>query len=490
MLKKFSLLIFCLSLIGCSSTPVMTSGGSDASSTDISELSFGSSNNFRVGVLLPLSGEAGRYGQGLKKATMLAMEDLKNPNLILQYYDTKGTPEGARTAVENALNQKAKLIIGPLKSSSVQAIAPTTTAKGIPVIAFSTSDSVLEANVYTLGLLVDEQVNRIVSYAAHQGRKRLALLLPDNATGIAVAKAAVKTAQQNNVTVTRIAFYQPNTTDFSDILRKMTDYNIRSARMQRMKNALESKVAQGDEASRRALKRASTFDTLGDVDFDMVLIPESGAKLKSAIAMFGYYDVFAPQVKFLGTSIWENTALNNESTIIGSWYPAMSRSHSNYFANKYAYVYGERPQALFSLAYDAVALASALSQSSEQNLTPIITNPDGYVGINGMFRLFENGFNQHSMDIVEVRKGGDTVIDEAPKKFSPADEGSKLQDMTVDRFYKAPLIFGKDNAIAQSLIYGHTLGEENQPNRYLSTDEERESIRKGLEKMNIVIPGN
>ena len=62
--------------------------------------------------------------------------------------------------------------------------------------------------------------------------------------------------------------------------------------------------------------------------------------------------------------------------------------------------------------------------------------------------------------------------------------------MTVDRFYKAPLIFGKDNAIAQSLIYGQTLGEENQPNRYLSTDEERESIRKGLEKMDIVIPGN
>lgn len=490
MLKKFSLLVFCLSLLGCSSTPVLTNGGSDASSTDISELSFGSSNNFRVGVLLPLSGEASRYGQGLKKASMLAMEDMKNSNLILQYYDTKGSAEGARTAVENAINQKAKVIIGPLKSSSVQAISPITTAKGVPVIAFSTSDSVLEPNVYTLGLLVEEQVNRIVSYAAQQGRKNLALLLPDNATGIAVAKAAVKTAQQNNIAVTRIAFYKPNTTDFSDILRKMTDYDVRSARMQRMKKALEAKAAQGDSDSIRALKRVSTHDTLGEVDFDMVLIPESGAKLKSAIAMFGYYDVFAPQVKFLGTSIWENTSLNNESTIIGSWYPSMSRSHSNYFANKYAYVYGEKPQALFSLAYDAVALANALALSNETDLTPVITNPDGYVGINGMFRLFANGFNQHSMDIVEVQKSGDVIIDEAAKKFSPSDEGSKLQDINIDRFYKAPLIFGKDTAIAQSLIYGHTLSEENQPSRYLSTEEERQNIRKSLEKMNLVIPEN
>lgn len=479
-----------LGLFGCSTTSVSTNSGADASSTDISEINFGNSTNFRVGVLLPLSGDAARYGQGLKNATMLALEDAKNPNLILQYYDTKSTPEGARTAITNALNQSAQVVIGPLKSSEVRAISDETTSRRVPVIAFSTSEEVLQPNVYTLGLLVDEQVNRIVTFAANKGRSRLALLLPDNATGIAVARAAIKSAQQNNIRVTRIAFYQPNTTDFSNILKEMTDYNTRSGRMERMKKSLAAKAGQGDESAQKALKRVSTHDTLGEVDFDMVLIPETGAKLKSAISMFGYYDVFAPDVKFLGTSIWESSKLNNETTILGSWYPAMSRNHTNYFANKYAFVFGEKPQALYSLAYDAVALSNALAHQNGSDLTAVITNPDGYVGINGMFRLFENGYNQHSMDIIEVRKTGDSVIDEAPKRFSENDYGSKLDDIVIDSEYHAPLIFGKDTTVAQSLIYGQPLSFENQPNSYLSGEDERSSIRKSLEKMNIVVPEN
>ena len=490
MFKILSLLVMALGLFGCSTTSVSTNSGADASSTDISEINFGNSANFRVGVLLPLSGDAARYGQGLKNATMLALEDAKNPNLILQYYDTKSTPEGARTAITNALNQSAQVVIGPLKSSEVRAISDETTSRRVPVIAFSTSEEVLQPNVYTLGLLVDEQVNRIVTFAANKGRSRLALLLPDNATGIAVARAAIKSAQQNNIRVTRIAFYQPNTTDFSNILKEMTDYNTRSGRMERMKKSLATKAGQGDESAQKALKRVSTHDTLGEVDFDMVLIPETGAKLKSAISMFGYYDVFAPDVKFLGTSIWESSKLNNETTILGSWYPAMSRNHTNYFANKYAFVFGEKPQALYSLAYDAVALSNALAHQNGSDLTAVITNPDGYVGINGMFRLFENGYNQHSMDIIEVRKTGDSVIDEAPKRFSENDYGSKLDDIVIDSEYHAPLIFGKDTTVAQSLIYGQPLSFENQPNSYLSGEDERSSIRKSLEKMNIVVPEN
>ncbi len=490
MLKKFSLLMMALSLIGCSTTSVSTKSGAETSSTDISEINFGGSSNFRVGVLLPLSGDAARYGQGLKNATMLALEDTKNPNLILQYYDTKSTPEGARTAITNALNQKAQMIIGPLKSTSLRAISDEAVSRQVPVIAFSTSEEVLKPNIYTLGLLVDEQVNRIISYAAGKGRSRLALLLPDNATGIAVAKAAVKSAQQNQVRITRIGFYQPNTTDFSDILKKMTDFNMRSGRMDQMKKTLQAQAEQGDENSQKALRRVSTHDTLGEVDFDMVLIPETGAKLKSAISMFGYYDVFSPDVKFLGTSIWENTRLNNESTIIGSWYPALSRNHSNYFANKYAFVFGEKPQTLYSLAYDAVALSNALARQNGSDLTGIITNSDGYVGINGMFRLFENGYNQHSMDIIEVRKTGDVVIDEAPKRFSDEDYGSKLNDVYITNDYQAPLIFGKDATVAQTLIYGQPLSYENQPNIYFSGEEEQASIRKSLQKMNVEVTAN
>lgn len=452
--KKFSLLFMCLGLFACSTTSSLSTGGSDASSTDISELNLGNGNdNFRVGVILPLSGEASRFGKGLKNATMLALEDTKNPKMVLQFYDTKSTDSGARTAIENALNQQAKVIIGPLKSSSVRAISDAAKSRNVPVIAFSTSEEVLQPEIYTLGLLIDEQVNRIVTYAVQQGRSRLALLLPDNATGIAVARAAAKAARQNNIRITRIAFYPPNTSDFSEILKKMTDYGTRQVRTQGLMANLKARAAQGDEEAAANLRQLSSRGAIGGVDFDMVLIPESGAKLKSAVAMFGYYDVFSPEVKFLGTSIWENSKLNNETTIVGGWYPALSRNHSNYFANKYAYVYGEKPNSLYSLAYDAVALSNALANNEGGNLTETITNTDGYVGINGVFRLFENGYNQHSLDIMEVRKSGDVAVDSAPKRFDNNDYAAKVIDNSSDGNFEMPIIIGKDSGVVQSLIF-------------------------------------
>ena len=473
---------------GCGTSKIAATGGYEDVDAELGEVTFAEKeDSFRVGVLLPLSGEASKQGQGLKNATLLALDDVRNPNLILQFYDTKGTPGGARVAVENALNQRSRLIIGPLMSSEVRAISGAAVSKEVPVIAFSTSADVLERGVYTLGLLIDEQVNRIMTFAAERGRSRFALLLPDNSTGIAVAKAAVAAAQKNGVRVVRIAFYPPETTDFSNILKKMTDYPQRVARLEKIRASLNSRADRGDANAIRILKRLEPLDTLGDVDFDAVLIPEYGPRLKSAASMFGYYDVFSPKVKFLGTSIWENTNLSRETTLYGSWYPAMSRAHSSYFAAKYNDLIGERPSTLYSFAYDGVALASALSKQDGGDLNETIASPDGYVGINGAFRLLPDGRNEHSLDIVEIRSTGDTMIDAAPKRFSETPEEGN-HGIFVDSSYKAPLIFGKDSALAQTLIYGHQLSPENQPSTYISSEKEQEIVREALAKLNIRVP--
>lgn len=487
MLKKISFLLWGLALAGCAST-VATEGGFNEANTEISEVNFGGKDNFRVGVLLPLSGSAAKQGQGLKNATMLALEDARNPKLILQYYDTKGTPSGARVAAENALNQQSQLLLGPLMSSSVEAISEQAGDRNVPIIAYNTNSRVLKDGVYTLGLLIEEQVDRIMTFAAEHGRANFALLIPDNQTGVAVAKAAVKSAQKNNVKITRIAFYRPNTTDFSDVLKQMTDYPTRVQRLNSFRAKLSAQAAGGDANAAKVLARLKTQETLGEVDFDAVLIPESGASLKAAVAMFGYYDVFSPKVKFLGTSIWDGTNLSKETTMRGSWYPALSRNHSSYFAGKYADLFGERPSSLYALGYDSVALASALAKQDNADLKTALTDPDGYIGINGAFRLFDDGRNQHSLDIVEVRENGNVIVDEAPRKFTQQEGFADNGQIITDSSYQAPRIFGKSASTAQTLIYGHPLGLENQPLDYIPSAQEREIIKEGLQKLNIVVP--
>lgn len=464
MFKKFNFLLLALILSGCASNRSAPAalGGSDIVSTDYSEIGFGQRDDdgsFRVGVLLPLSGKAAKQGQGLKNASMMALDDVKNQKLILQFYDTKSSPEGARTAVENALNQRSKLIIGPLMSSEVQAISTQTQSAGVPVIAFSTSQEVLQPSVYTLGLLIDEQVDRIISYAHAQGRIRFALLVPDNATGIAVAKAAVSAAQFNGAEITRIAFYPPATTDFSGIVKQLTDYGNRSHQLNGMKANLQAQAARGDVAAQKQLRQLKTTGSVGEVDFDAVIIPEQGSKLKSIISMFGYYDVFAPQVKFLGTSVWENSNLNKETMIVNSWYPTLSRYQSTYFSNKYSQLFGQRPSSLDSFGYDAVALASALSEQGDSDLNQAITNPDGYIGINGAFRLFANGTNQHSLDIMEIHSQGDVVVDGAAKSFDSEKRGFYSGSEYFELQQRMPKIYGKNPSLAESQIFGSLVYE-------------------------------
>ena len=87
MFKKICFIMFCLSLASCRSvTQVKDEGGVEGYNTDIMEINMSGSNNFRVGMLLPLTGADSKYGQGLKNASMIALNDINNPNLILQHF--------------------------------------------------------------------------------------------------------------------------------------------------------------------------------------------------------------------------------------------------------------------------------------------------------------------------------------------------------------------------------------------------------------------
>lgn len=417
MFKKFCLVIGCLLLFSCSSSKsIREEGGADSYNTDITEIGISNSRSFRVGMLLPLSGADAKYGLGMKNASMLALSDLNNPNLVIQYYDTASTPSGARVAIKNAINQRSQLILGPLKSTEVSAISDETIYQGVPVIAFSTAPEVLQPTIYTMGILIDEQIDRVITYAANNGKRNFALLLPDNNTGISVARAAVKSANKNSVAITAIGFYPQGASDFSALTKQITESGI---------------------------------------PFDALLIPEGGVTLTAAAAMFAYYDAGYPQVQFLGSSMWESKVSLKEATLQQSLYPALTKKLNSAFAAKYLSVFGERPSSLYTLAYDAVILADRLSQSGTDNLNNAITSPNGFNGLNGKLRFFADGTNQHTLDIVAVKSPSPAVIDSGEKYFETI--AAPLPPIDPDRIYSMPRIFGKDASLAQVLIYGKAI---------------------------------
>jgi ABC-type branched-subunit amino acid transport system substrate-binding protein len=97
----------------------------------------------KVAMLLPLTGgNAQSVAKALKQAGELALFDFDNPNVELISKDTRGTPEGAKSAAEEAVAQGVELVIGPLFANEVKAASPVTQAANIPMIAFSSDQKV------------------------------------------------------------------------------------------------------------------------------------------------------------------------------------------------------------------------------------------------------------------------------------------------------------------------------------------------------------
>lgn len=420
MFKKFGIMILLLGLASCGrvamhrqpTVQTRISGYESYEVSDYENQGF-EKDSFKVAMILPLSGEASTFGNGLQNAAMMALEDANNSKVQVRFYDTKSSSEGALTALSTALNNGAEMILGPLMFKEVAAVASTVQRKNIPLISFSASPQVLGGGVYTLGLLTKEQVERIVSYAAKKGRKKIAVVVPNTDSGLNIAKFVFDAAGENGAEVTKIAFFDPTSLEFSELVQEM----------------------------------------IKTPNFDTVLIAETGNRLKAIAGTFGYYDVAYPEVLFIGTSVWENTNLTKETTLFNGVYPVISRVHQDYFNKKYKDLFGETPNTLYAYAYDGVALASALSNEKEGNLRTALENEDGYIGINGAFRLFSDGTNEHNLDIVEVSQNGLKTVDVAAKKFGPR---------VLPVHYTSeirPEIYGRD----EQTVYQKLFGVQNNP---------------------------
>ena len=427
MLKKIKVWILCAFVCGCSvwqnaDQQIWWGTGNKPQTeiqmnetTDYSHVELGNAESFRVAVLLPLSGNYATTGQNMKNAVMMAIGDINNNNLLVQFYDTKGTGSGARVAFENAMNVDSHLILGPLLAEEVTAISSMAKSKDVPVVSFSTSPAVLQDGVYTLGLLNDQQIRRIVNYAAAQGRQRLAVVLPDNQSGLNMYKSVMKAAQSAGVSVTKVGFYSPSAMDFSGLVTTMIS---------------------GHSGH--------------DFGFDALLVPESSNRLKSITSMFSYYDVALPSVLFMGTSVWANTGLSKETELYGAVYPVMSLSRQEAFEEKYYELFSSRPHGLSILAYDGVQLAEAVMSASKGDLKERITRAEGFNGMSGAFRILENGQSEHGLDVVKVSASGAAVVDFAPQQFSLF----PTMQNTEGGYLSMPQIYGKDAGELMQLLNG------------------------------------
>ena len=380
----------------------------------------GARGTIKVGLLLPLSGPRERLGRELLDAAQLALFELADGTFELLPVDTKGTAAGAAAAAETVLARGAKLILGPVLATSAKAVGPVARRAGVSVVAFSNSRGVAGNGVFILGLVPSQQVHAVVDYAVSEGIFRFAALAPNDAYGRTVIDAFRRAARAREAEVVRVQFYDPAATDFSGPAKIIADYNRRRRALLEQRAKLE---ARDDEASRQALERLEKLDTIGEVDFGAVLLPARGQQLKALASLLAYYDVDRPAVRLLGLSNWgETDKIATEPSLAKGWCAAPPRQEREKFSQRFKSAFGRPPAAIAALAYDATALAVILSQPKSPNdFSPArLTQPFGFLGVDGLFRLRPVGVAERVFEIREVRREGFTTLRPAPNVFPGA----------------------------------------------------------------------
>ena len=336
----------------------------------------------RIAILLPLShpGKDTRaVAQALLEAAQMGMFDMGARSMLLLPRDTGTSPEMAAAAANDAIDKGAELILGPLLASDVRAVAPIARARNVPVIAFSTDRTVAGDGVFLLSFLPEQEVSRIVSYAASQGRGKFAALVPSTPYGQRVEEAFRNTVMQSGRELVAVQNYQP--------------------------------TPQSLEPAVKAIAKSG---------FDTIFLPEGGTMLRSLGPILTINGVDSRKVKLLGTGLWDDPAVAREPSLMGGWYAVPPQDQRLNFITRFQQLYGTKPPRIASLAYDAVALSATLAGGppGKRYTRTAIADPNGFAGIDGIFRFRSDGMTERGLAVMEVSNGGQlTVVSPAANTF-------------------------------------------------------------------------
>ena len=364
----------------------------------------------KVAVLLPLTGANAAVGQSIANAANMALLDAGDKRINLRVYDTAAG--GAAAAASRAVADGARLFLGPLLAADVRAVQGIASANNIPIISYSNDAALAGDGVYVMGLQPAQSVSRVVGYAATHGVSRFAALVPDGTYGQRATTAFLRAVEANGGRVVSIKTFTRDPAKMIAAARAVTDYDARVAKA----------------ATTSAVRPDGTItpvtDRIGPVAFQALLIADSGSLAASFGKPLAQFGAPAGTITILGTELWNNEpGLKNSPALAGALFAAVPDGRFNQLATRYRAKFGGTPSRLASFGYDSVLLVNTLADKWPLG-TPFpraaLTTPDGFTGIDGIFRFGPSGIAERGFEVQQIGAGRITTVSSAPKTLRAA----------------------------------------------------------------------
>ena len=104
--------------------------------------------------------------RNLENGARLAIADLGGVQIDLRVYGTSANPALAAAAAATAVNDGARIILGPLSAEEANAVGVAVAGSGTNVLSFSNNPTIAGGNVFILGPTFRNTADRLVRYRA------------------------------------------------------------------------------------------------------------------------------------------------------------------------------------------------------------------------------------------------------------------------------------------------------------------------------------
>ncbi len=329
-----------------------------------------------------------QLAENLVNAARMAQSDLQGVAIDLRVYNTGADPARASAEATRAIAEGAQIIIGPLFSGATSAVGAVAAPEGINVLSFSNNEAIAGDNVYIMGVNFRDIATRLFSYSLGTGVSNIGVVYPAGAEGEAGRAAAEYAARRTGATLAAAASYPLSMEGLSEAAPEIA----------------------GIMADNRVQGILFT-DT-----------PTRG--LPFIAAALGSEGITRRNTQFMGLARWDtSTELLNQPSMQGGLFAVPDPALTAQFDERYLARHGVEPHNLAAIAYDAVAAVGALIKTAQAEGTTDtfsrerLTNPNGFIGVNGIFRFTPDGMNERGLAVLKVDKGDAVVVDPAPRSF-------------------------------------------------------------------------
>ena len=350
------------------------------------------SEKIKIGLMVPLTGSNKDLGQSIIKAVRLALKDINNNSIEIIPKDTASKANKALRSAFELKQMGIKVVIGPVFYESISYLDEI---NDITFLSLTNKTLDLPKNVISAGINSISQFNTIKKFIENNKIKRTIFLTPIQDYEFEVKKGI----NDSGIKVFKNYDYSTEPTKLTKQIEEITNYKIRKQNLEdeilRLKNSNVSN-------KEKRIKKLEQRYTLGNLNFDALVISDFDESLKSVSTSLLYTDVSPKNKYFITLNQWFDKSLLNEIDIQPLYYPSINKNNFENYKDKFFKEFNEHPSHLSLLSYDLVGLVYYLSlKTNLSNLNKLFKKKNSFKGKIGIFDIKNNKIN-HRLNFYKI----------------------------------------------------------------------------------------